>query len=291
MIEPLIKTFDVSRLGTYLDCRRHYKFRYLDHWASRTARNVSAEYGTATHAFMEVWHGVREWEPAWQAFEASWAEAGGDDAGDATRTAVHAKWFLKRYVEKYPVERFRVQHTEQPFEVAIGPYLFVGRLDKIVRFPDGMMQVMDHKTTSQLGYTSMLRYRPNLQTLGYVWAARELVSPNLYTIVYDIISTAKNATKPIDECFARKVESFTDDELDEFPGLFTALANEINANKSRDSWLPNFSQCTSYGECPFRKVCTQPKQMWESVLGAHFERNEWNPARAGETILRKETHA
>ena len=291
--QGVVRELDVSRVGTYLDCRRRFRFQYRDHLASKAVRNVSAEYGTAVHAFMDVWHGVREWDTAWGEFERAWDKLGGDAETDGQRTKAHAEWFLKRYTTKYPEERFIVLNTERPFEIDIGPYIFQGRIDKIVKAPGEAPQILDHKTTSQLGYSTMLKYHPNLQMLGYVWAGRELISRDIYSCIVDLISTAKNATKPIDECFARRVVNFSDAELNDFPKMFLALANEINDTANRDkegmgidAWIPNYSQCTSYGECPFRRLCTQPREIWDGIIAADFQEKIWSPIKDKENVLR-----
>lgn len=292
---PRIRTFDISRLSTYLDCRRRFRLRYVDDWDPKSLRNISAEYGSAVHAFMDAWHSIREWAPAWNHFREAWAALGGDSDKDQLRTEAHAEWFLRRYTQKYAAERFIILRTEAPFEIDVGPYILQGRIDKIVKAPGEAPQVMDHKTSSQLGYSTLLKYHPNLQMLGYVWVARQLLDPNIYTALVDIISTAKNVTKSIDDCFARRPVDFQDEEIDSFPRMFRQLADEINEVARRDvegegidAWIPNFSQCTSYGECPFRRsVCTQPRELWQPVLEAEFEKKPWSPIREGEVVLRR----
>lgn len=281
----LVSHFDASRLECYLDCRRKYKLRYLDHWSLREKRNIAADYGTSVHAFMDVWHASHDWQPAIAAFKETWRGLGGDSDTDQTRTERHAEWFLKRYTTKYPEERFKVLATEQPFEIGIGPFTLQGRIDKIIQAPGEAPAILDHKTTSQLGYSTMLKYKPNLQMMIYAWAAKLLVDKDLYSVTVDIISTAKNATKPIDECFARRVVTYTDDELAEFPAMFLELAREINEGAARGVWVPNFGHCMSYGECAFRGVCSEPVDMRDRILESTYEKKVWSPVREGEKVL------
>lgn len=285
--QPVIKTFDISRLETYLDCRRKFRLRYVENWDLKSARALAAEYGTAVHAFLNIWHGTGSWDESWLAFLKSWEKAGGDSETDATRTQAHAEWFLRRYTEKYPPgsERFRVLLAEEPFEIEMpGGFIFQGRIDKIIQAPGEAPMVMDHKTTSQLGYSTMLRYHPNLQMLGYVWAARLLIDRACYAAMVDLVSTARNASKSIDDCFARRVVSFTDDEIDEFPKILLGLAEEINRAAEQGQWIPNFGQCTAYGECPYRRLCTQPNELWQGILAADFEERPWSPVQEGTKI-------
>ncbi len=94
--------------------------------------------------------------------------------------------------------------------------VYIGRRDRVVDW-QGAIYVMEHKTMSQLGYTTFNRFKPNLQVDGYIYATRQKY-PTCHGCVVDAILVAK--TK---EDYARKIETRTDEEIAQFPTVFITI--------------------------------------------------------------------
>jgi hypothetical protein len=262
--------FDYTMLSTYLTCQRKFYFRHVKDLII-SKRQTALEFGHAVHSALSQWFTNSSPDQALQAFRADWDRFGGDDQEDQKRTLAKAERIIKGYISKYQQEPFTVIENEKPFEVKIsGQLTYIGRRDKIVDW-QGAIYVMEHKTTSQLGYTTFNRFKPNLQIDGYIYSANTQ-RPQCHGCVVDVLLVAK--TK---EDYARKIETRTDEEIAEFPNLFCDIAHQINRSIEHDHYTPNYEACTYYGECPYRTICMQPRNLWDRIQETEYTVSHWNP--------------
>ena len=279
MVEPL-SWLDVSTINTYRDCQRKMYFRYRLHRTS-SRRSTATEFGESWHSGMDAWHTTRDVTEAKSAFSKKWGELGGDSVDDTLRTDKRGHDLLKQYATKYPDEPFTILATEHPFLVDVPgtKVKFAGRIDKIVKDSMGGTRVMDHKTTSRMGIQLTKRSKPNLQTLGYIWFAKTRF-PNCYSTIWDYAGVYSDSSrKTIDDKFLRVMDTFTDQEIDEFPQLFRYAVEDIERSIREERWVPHFESCLDYGECAYRQICTMPKQMWTSLLEKGFAVKKWDPSK------------
>lgn len=297
MTTPLV--IDVSRLSAFQTCQRMFKYRYVEHWHPKTARMVAADFGTAIHCAMEARGDGGPLAAMQAAFSAKWQELGGDVPEDAMRTEEHGLWILGRYVQKWgATDVWKIKAQERAFAVHVGfagdaigvhPVWLIGRWDAEVEMA-GAHIIVDHKTKSQMGYSASQQYKPSLQMLGYVWAARQLGEPACAMAMVNMIGTAKYGrgtprVTPADDCFGRVELSYTDEELDEFPCLVLDLAEDILQARMTNRYVPTFGACNNYGECSFKRVCTMPVSVRQQVLEADFVQEEWSPLRSAKTLV------
>src|SRR3990172_368588 len=294
LIEPR-RTFDISRLSAYLECERMYDFRYEQDLVLDGGRPMGADFGTAIHSGLEAWYGTGDKDAMRGAFTNKWTELGGDTPEDDTRTCAHGLWILERYVDNYKVDNWTVRATERAFAVDIPDpdtgeeYWLVGRWDMEVMW-NNVITLVDHKTDKYMGYSTTMKYKPNLQTLGYIWAAQKLIGPEVTTIVMNAISTAKNKdargkARPAAECFMRVLITYIEEELAEFPMMFIRLAHEINGTRVSNNWMPNFGSCSNYGECAYRRICTQPRSIWPGIIESGYKPQGWSPLTGAGSVI------
>lgn len=126
-----------SQLDTYLTCKRKWGFRYLDGIEAPPHR--SAKVGTRVHEILETW------------------------LRDATPPVIDEKMVIDNH-EYFPG---RIAMEAIPFLPPPGPHLtleqefrnkhWLGYKDVRYRAAENHVVVMDHKTTSDLGWAKTLR--------------------------------------------------------------------------------------------------------------------------------------
>lgn len=265
-----MKEFDYSMLSTYLTCQRKFMLRHVKDLTTK-GRATALEFGHSVHCALNAWYKTGSVDKMLEAFKKDWERQGGDTPEDQKRTQAKADRILKGYVVKYQQEPFTVLENEKSFELAMPDGLvYIGRKDRLVDW-QGAIYVMEHKTTSQLGYSTFDRFKPNMQIDGYIYSANK-ERPACHGCVVDVLLVAK--TK---EDFARKIETRTEDEIASFPQLFSEVAYDIQESLATDRWVPNYDACTYYGACSYRTICMQPKNLWERISQTEYIVSHWDP--------------
>ena len=261
--------FDFTEMDTYLVCQRRYQFRFVRHLVTK-ARQTPLEFGRAIHCGLNEWFKTRSLDKALLAFTTDWQSQGGDWDQDLKRTEHKGKQVLRAYSRKYETEPFEILAHEKVFELPMGDRLYIGRRDRVIKWADSV-KVMEHKTMSQMGYSTFNKFNPNMQIDGYIYATgREY--PECYSCVVDGLLIAK--TK---EDFARKIETRMPSEINQFPTLFKQITDDILESTEKDRWVPNHGMCTYYGECPYRRLCTQAPEHRERSIEAEYTVSPWDP--------------
>jgi uncharacterized Fe-S cluster protein YjdI len=182
-------------------CPRKFQLRYR--LGLRPAHDSDAlRLGSAFHAGLEVLKGGATVAEAEQLIRGSYADATcppwlqPDEFAVEEETAVAlVRGYAKRYENDLIVEYVAV---EQSFEIPIvNPdtgrqsklFKSAGKIDGIVRLPDGRLALLEHKTTSdsiEPGSDYWRRLLMDSQISRYFLAARE-VGFDVQTVVYDVV--------------------------------------------------------------------------------------------------------
>lgn len=81
---------------------------------------------------------------------------------------------------------FEVIDTEINFEVPVADgLLFKGRIDGLIRMPNGLLWILEHKTASNFGNLEWTAY--DAQCTGYVWAAGQLADSPVQGMVFNFL--------------------------------------------------------------------------------------------------------
>lgn len=148
------------------------------------------------------------------------------------------------------------------------PVLYAGRFDQLCVYNDTMF-VEDDKTASQLGASWMNQWALRGQLIGYNWAAREYDYPVAGSIVRGIsfLKTGFGSAQAIELCEQWKIDRW-------LVQLQRDVQRMIKLYESRQPNMAFADACTSYGGCPFVKLCNSvDPNTWKSEYG----RREWNP--------------
>lgn len=269
--------YDYTMMSTYMTCHRKYHYR-MERGLVGKVSQTAPDFGKAIHKGLDSWYHDHDLEKATAVFKTHFVEQ--LDVDDK-RTHQVGAWILKNYDEKYRDQPFKVLQTEQEFCLPLGNgNNLIGRIDKIIEW-DGVTWVVDHKTTSQLGPQYFRMHTPNLQFDGYTWAAHRLGYTNCQGVLVDAILVAKGLLEtaargkltPLARDFAYR----TNEDIDDFVAHAWSIQQSIWNDELRGLWVPNYDACTYYGECPYRRICKEPKDLRERIIGMDYRVSHWDP--------------
>lgn len=269
--------FDYTALSTFLRCRKRYYWRMVRDLVGR-APQTAPEFGKAIHKALDSWHKNHNPEQAILEFKTNFIE----NPQDEKRTIRVGEKLLQLYFDKYAHEGFKVLATELPFAVPVnaGGFNLIGRIDKIVDW-DGACYVMDHKTTSRLGYEFFYKIKPNMQFDGYIWAARQLGYPTCSGIVLDALLVAKGLIVPAQlaklQPLARDVSTRTNEDLDKYIHKICLIVNDIRKCYETDVWYENTESCCDFISCPYRTICKEDPSIHEKIAEMDYKVEVWSP--------------
>jgi RecB family exonuclease len=151
---PRKPTLSPSRIATYLACPVKYMWTYLDErgrWYLRSRSYYS--FGSTLHHVLQRFHdsgdrGVQTTQQALAAMEESWIEAGYASAQEMQEAMGEGKAILEAYIERVRMEASDAETVliERQLRLDLGPFVLIGRVDRVDRWPDGSLEVVDYKS-------------------------------------------------------------------------------------------------------------------------------------------------
>jgi hypothetical protein len=247
------------------------------------APQIAPEFGRCIHKALDNWFRFHSPEQAQLEFKTQFKE----DPSDEKRTLRVGEKLLNLYFEKYTHEGFKVLATELAFTLPMGDIKLIGRIDKIIDW-DGAIYVMDHKTTSRLGYEFFYKIKPNMQFDGYIWAARQLGYPTTSGVVLDALLVAKGLVVPAQlaklQPLARDISTRTNEDLDRYVRNVGLIVNDIRKCYETDIWYENTESCCDFIECPYRKICKEDNSIHDRIAEMDFKVEYWDPRK--ETLVK-----
>lgn len=159
-------TYSHSRLSTFENCPRQYRYRYIDK-LPRPGPGIEAHVGISVHQALEFYFGeLQAGRPApsrvdlLAAYETAWSATpvaslrivrSGFDSGDYHRLGRHC---LEVYQESLArTEMGEVLGIEKKIQIRLGEdgrYRLVGYIDRFMRAADGAYEIHDYKTSGSL---------------------------------------------------------------------------------------------------------------------------------------------
>lgn len=149
------------------------------------------------------------------------------------------------------------------------PILYAGRFDMLGE-RDGILYVVDEKTTKQLGATWPKQWTMRSQLTGYCWAARTFGYPVAGAIVRGISILKRGFGH------AESIQPRAEWEIDRwYAQLHRNITKMIESWKADDFEYDLDSACSSYGGCPYITLCqSNDPERWVS---AEYVVKPWNP--------------
>jgi hypothetical protein len=241
-------------------------------------RETALDFGKAIHKALDKWFSTNNLEETIKVFEANYV----DNPSDEKRTLAVGRKLLTLYADKYAHEGFKVLATELPFSAPVkaGGFNLIGRIDKIIEW-DNAIYVMDHKTTSRLGYEFFYKITPNMQFDGYIWAARILGYPTCVGIVLDALLTAKGLCIPAQlaklQPLARDMAIRSNADLERYERKICLIVDDIRKCYETGVWYENTESCCDFIECPYRKICKEDESIQEKIIEIDYKVEYWDP--------------
>lgn len=161
---------------------------------------------------------------------------------------------------------------------------WTGKIDLVCKY-DGQPAILDHKTTSMLGSLFYKEFELSSQTVGYVWATRNMAQltdleefRNVSRFVLDVIVGRKPSRTGIAHEFERHVYTYTDEQIAEWHYNTTHIVADFLSHLVRGHFPMQTRWCVNkYGLCPYHDVCTLPKEYRLQHLQNAFSLITWSP--------------
>ena len=168
-----------------------------------------------------------------------------------------------------------------------------GRVDAIVH-ANGMARICDHKTASDKRYLNPQKYHLANQTIGYVWAAKQLF-PSLdvkgFLLNGIIFRKPTGAGSIFDKgprggepalSFARYYYEYSDERLLWWANNALTIVSDFIHCLTRNEFPSHTAWCHgTYGPCPYLEVCEQDSPaMREALINSdRYKTVTWNPVK------------
>lgn len=145
-----------SALETFKRCPLKFKFQYID--KIKTPRSKEAAFGTLLHSALKLLHEpgliVPTEEDVLKFISDNWDPALYASEQESTLAFAQAIKIIKDYYAKnYPAD-FNVLALETSFEVPIvlgqDRHLLTGKIDRVDKMADGLLEVIDYKTAKKM---------------------------------------------------------------------------------------------------------------------------------------------
>ena len=278
MIMP--NALDYTMLSTFLRCKRRYYYRMVRHLVGKKPP-TAAEFGRCIHTALDDWYKNKDAKKAIDIF----ANAYKEDPSDDKRTIAVGSKLLQLYHDAYVNQPIEVLASELAFDIPMPGHAdisYIGRMDKIINW-DGAVYVLDHKTTSRLGYTYFYKIKPNMQFVGYVWAAQQLGQDRCSGMVLDALLVAKGLLTSAQLSrltpLGREIATISADDIAEWKEDVSDILDDMARCYQRERFCRNTEGCTDFVECPYRRVCKEDAGIRESIIKQDYNEEPWDPRR------------
>ncbi|MBU0667630.1 UvrD-helicase domain-containing protein [Patescibacteria group bacterium] len=228
---PDVKIYQLSysKLDTFNTCPLKYKFRY--HYKIPSPSAHAANFGSSVHNtvnkfYEEVMAGAPPNSGRLkELFESNWIGIGYESRGHELARKKHGIEVMEKFFEKEKQHGFKAPAMlEKPFRLRIGDVIFMGRIDRIDKLPDGTYEVIDYKTGKAKSANDV---KKDLQLSLYALACSDIFKiPVSALSLYFLEDAVKvSTTRPeenfdaIREDILQKVKSLRESDLAPTPGF------------------------------------------------------------------------
>lgn len=252
-------TLSPSKITTYLACPVKYRWTYVDErgkWYLRSRNYYS--FGTTLHRVLQRFHdagdqGVQTVAQAVAAVEENWIEAGYRSQEEMQEALGLGKEIVATYVEtqlSHPTEGM-VLLIEKQLRKDLGPFVLLGRVDRVDQLPDGTLDIIDYKSGRQT-------------------VSSEDIAHDLAMGVYQILVAHKYPDQPVQATIialrsgVRATASLDADQRAELETQLTKLGSEI-LDRDYEELVPVYKDLCP--NCDFLPLCRKHPEFLEPESG------------------------
>lgn len=192
-----------SRVDTYRNCPRKFRYAYIDRLPTRPSPQLSL--GSSVHAALEAFYDRKlptcpSEEELLELLYASWDTRGFDQVSREEQLDYyrHAQQVLRRYHRRVAGDYRLPVTTEAWFELPVDDdIVVVGSIDRVDRDDDGNLHVVDYKTNRRA--QDRVRVAGSLQLAIYALACEHLFGALPATVALDFVVADVVVAVPVDE--------------------------------------------------------------------------------------------
>lgn len=295
------RTFDSTKLNTYLSCPRQYFYNYVLGWRLDVASH-HLSFGQAWHSALEHIYNAEKYSPevlaeAYERFLKVFKETQCESVGG--KTPENALRALVEYTNTYlsDFSDFKVLATEVTDTVEIGAlWPIVVKLDAVLQSrSNGKIYIMEHKTGSSCGQFWARQWHTSLQVGAYIYACNQVYAQNT-TAIIDGTFFLKTKTS-----FQRELVQKSEWALSNWRNTIQAAMHNIDKDfelllctdcpehKVMFSFPMRPTACSSYTGCSYYDLCTcvaNPLDLFQRGNDQPpfgYKEEWWNPLAKTET--------
>jgi hypothetical protein len=260
-----------STADDFQTCERLYKFKHI--LGYEVPSSQAQVFGTVLDFAFDKYYETRSVEAMKQIVEEKWPGDVTEELCEKGRTKARALKICGEYAARWQHDGVEVilpaQRENQFVNIPGTNYRLAFRLDKLIRW-DRTLRIMEHKTTSQLTNNTLNRYNPNIQNRLYTWAVRQMQLPVPGLVAGMLMDVVCVNVQKLD--FKRDVISQSERTDAEVVTYLQRIVKDIEARTAQDDFQPNWSQCNTFGECDFRRICKMSPEYYDSILQTYQRR-------------------
>ena len=253
------RRFSHTSIRSYLVCPRRFLFEEL--FGLEPEKPARVIFGRIIHEALRRLHDrFREMGPKDELLAQAQIKEAGDNLEEMGYAKL-AKAILERYVEEETgiwEEGRRTELTEAEFEIEVGGFKLVGKIDRIDRLPDGRYEIIDYKASSSRG--SLKRrflnekgdpnYKPEDYQLPiyYLGASRGLGLPIARLTIYNLMELLRGGKMRQSLAIG---DDLTEEELEQVEAELIRALKGI----SQGVYPPEPRDERECDRCPFDFIC------------------------------------
>ena len=271
MSEP--EWFDNSKITAFRHCPRKYWYRYERNLVPKdhAEGGKAMLFGGAIHKGLELLYVSGSVDQACSAFR----ECFPTELEEGPYSVLVGTSLLETYAAKWFPEHFEVLAIEQSFQIPMGDFNFIGRMDLLAKANDRIFPV-DHKTTSRWGVIFDNSFRVDGQFSGYIRANQRLHGEAAAN--FAMVDALRVTVRVTDESFARKFTNRTPTELDRWEADLLHSVEDIRRARTHRRWMKNAPvACFAYNRlCEYFRLCSHPGDP-EELIDMDYMQLPWSP--------------
>jgi len=238
-------TLDYTTMSDFLTCRMRWYWRHRRN-LTPIQKSLALLFGAALHIGFKVIY--TEGDPI-EAFKEAYQPQ--DVPEGEKRTVEHGVRILEAYLKQYKTNPFEVIECNGSHVIKISKDIeYAARMDAVIKWQTKQVYVMEHKTTSSLGYHFFDNFVLNHQIEGYIVACQDKYG-ECEGVLIDAISTAKQPRQR----FMRDIATRTIEQQNNFGKEVLDISRNITYAIEHNSYPMNKSMCNYYGACPYKELC------------------------------------
>ena len=274
------RIYDYTTIDTFQTCRKKYYYWGVRHLQTRT-KSPALLFGGAIHDALDLYY-TKGLDVALENFRETYQDRETDDL----RTVANGVKLMEWYAKVYHTEPFEIMgKPETGFVFPIGDVLWGGRMDLPVKWKqDGSLWIMEHKTTSKVGFNFFNQFDLDKQITGYILAMEAFTGQTVQGCLVNLLQPWKEVkrvtakTKKPEDHFIRAPQTRTKELKERFKLNVHRIVRDINWCEENNEFYEAEKKdiCFYYNyDCPYKGLCLYGED--ERIIKRDYVVEKWSP--------------